>query len=454
MLLALSACSTKKHDEPAPAAAPEPVRLYTEDEIKTFQSALDVRLQATKARHCTRPLLRGTAVPSSAHDALVELALPHGPFGECLQRYTSAKATNADMPVFLALDRECGDEVEAAIIAAVSHDDACSPYQVGIGVLPETLAPILRSADAIGTRARARAKTDPAGAIALVADAIRAYQDLGRGQTNLIVAMISVAAEKTLLGHAHAILDGSHLTAPQLTALAATFDALLASEPPFGDTMLGEADSFELFLGYARVMPADWTPPGGWDQGLRTLESPDLGTKTDPRDYAALMMEWSELRHKNLATSCPSAGTLATCYAGLGDIATRTAALMPLDPNKLTAEMIALAGSGDAASLDATRHHLRESLIIVLERVAAASFQQYAAKRALPIAQLASARIELEVLRLGHCPNAATLNPLLTPAALGEPLVAAINGKGAGAQLSITPPAWVGDTTPWLVPCP
>ncbi|MBA2538685.1 MAG: hypothetical protein H0V17_03545, partial [Deltaproteobacteria bacterium] len=64
-------------------AAPN-VRLFTDDEIKKFESALRARFVSNKTRSCPRPVLRGTPAAGRAITDQLVFEKPTGTLATCL----------------------------------------------------------------------------------------------------------------------------------------------------------------------------------------------------------------------------------------------------------------------------------------------------------------------------------------------------------------------------------
>jgi len=112
---------------------------------------------------------------------------------------------------------------------------------------------VMYGAHLLGLRARLSAERGtPAFALWMLLDGAAAFRDLGRGRVGLIGSMIAVASTDLLLEQARAILTVATLAPADLDALIAGVDALVASEPPFAETLAAERDYFELYYGMRR----------------------------------------------------------------------------------------------------------------------------------------------------------------------------------------------------------
>src|SRR5438067_1131286 len=119
-------------------AAPSAPRLFTDDEIKKFETATRARFAGYKDRHCSRPVLRGAPAAGRATTDLQAFEKPTGALAACVTTlmklsgkdglYDAVETRHPDLKAF---DARCGAQLEAVVRKAVSHEDACSPFQIG-----------------------------------------------------------------------------------------------------------------------------------------------------------------------------------------------------------------------------------------------------------------------------------------------------------------------------------
>ena len=267
--------------------------------------------------------------------------------------------------------------------------------------------------------------------------------------------MVAVASTDALLDGAAAILATTSPTPTAVEALVPAVDALLASSPPFGEALQGEADSMALYFGAELLEPAGWAPPGGWpaDLGPRARPTPAADPLTpDPRDEGALSLVVAAQVAALLERACPASVPLRACRDQLAAQAQADAATAPPDLAAVYAELVTKAlapGAHDLATLaEGARVRIRDQIVATLMAVARPAYHDYAAKLAGTTARLAALRLELEVRRViartGQCPSADALTAppfaaLRAPAALGDALVI----TATPASIEIAPPAWV-----------
>jgi len=450
-------------------AAPGP-RLFTDDELARFERGLQDRLAETAKRACPRPVVREPGTDGPAAADLVVLVEPTGTL-VCLPEIGKLASSSSievgtlvetRAPRLLDLEAMCGDELEEAVRKAAAHRDACSPFQLGLRKDPDTWMNVMYGAHLLGLRARLSAERGtPAFALWMLLDGAAAFRDLGRGRVGLIGSMIAVASTDLLLEQARAILTVATLAPADLDALIAGVDALLASEPPFAETLAAERDYFELYYGMPPLKGTSWVPPGGWPDGTGPRsgsgDTGPFGTKPmtkHPRDEAGIMFAAAEGMAADRATACPATATLKACHEGL---VTLGETAKSHDPKAIGEQLWTdLAKAVGSADTTATAHRIREAIVGVLESVAHPAFSQYAAKRAAGFARLAAFRLHLEILRQGHCPTEGELAgppypALRAPAALGDTLAVQTL---AGGDLEVSPPAWAASNKPpWRISC-
>jgi hypothetical protein len=419
-------------------------RLVTEAEIVAHEAALMGRVAETKTRTCKRPLLRGQPLPGTAADDLHALAAPTGDLAACdarLAKLGDIKAAAAARDAkFMAIVQECGPRYEAALVKAVSHEDACSPYQVGM-LTAQSLTSTLRATRVLGVRAVDRAAAgDAAGGLWLVLDAMRFADDLARGHTTLLDLMVAVAATNNLADYAFDILAAHPIAPEKASELSAAVGVLLAHQQSFADTFRGERDLMDLHYALAPLKPKEWVPPGGWPEGKdqRTGARGELLTK-NPRDEHAIMFLTSERFAREAAAACPPTATLEACAKAFGE----TAPASKPDQASLAKIYDELKSAKD---IDAARLKIRGALVDVLGAVARPAFSDYIRKRGNAVAKLAAVRIHLELGRRaasGTCPPAIDLSDeIIAPPGLGGRMLLTITKDG----VDIAPPAWAAGT--------
>lgn len=434
-----------KSDAKKAPTKPSSSQLYTAAEIETFEQELTARLDANAKRTCPRPLLRGAPRPGPASDDIIALVEPKGPLAACLDKVAAAQTTGKledqieqRAPAILAIDQECGELVATTFSNIAAHEDGCSPYQPGRR--PETAKPLrpIHAAHMLGLRARIVADKDPAAALWLLATGLRALQDIGRGHVNLVTSLTVAAGYNALLVQVEKIVDTATLAPDAATALAAAFDALIAGEPRFADTLQGEADWKGLYGGLMRYMPATWAPPGGVpDPDPRKHGMPALakGTRLDARDSGGLVLDSAREVAASLAQACPATASYKMCRDGLelraakrATVARRPEAL--IDPVAVATK---LASSGKPA--EEIRQDARRLALDTLEPGLHFDYMSYLDKKAQIVWRLVAAQIALAT-------RAATCKPAQPTQAASDLFGDAFHVElDAGVQ-RVTPPGF------------
>ena len=107
-------------------------RLYTDAEVARERAELASELDANAKRACKRPVLVGTPTPGPATTDIMAVVEPTaGPLVDCATRLDKLAATSdligdakAHAPSLVDYDQTCGAPLEAAIRAAIQHEDA------------------------------------------------------------------------------------------------------------------------------------------------------------------------------------------------------------------------------------------------------------------------------------------------------------------------------------------
>jgi hypothetical protein len=443
LVFVLLGCSHK-------AAAPsEPTRLYNEAELAQAKAEVLKRAAANATRTCPRPVLEGKPTPGPATADMIAIFEPTGALAACeaqlaenLNELQAQFATRT--PAVLALEHSCGPQLEAAVRAAIGHEDSCWPYQIGVHPLPEHIASPFGIVHLLDLRADLAAEHDLAGALALELATLRFAHDLGRGHQGVLGLLYGALTSELTIDNVRAMLEDRHPTATELDALAPHLDALLATEPSFTDGLEAESEQTALYVGMALLEPATWIPPGGWPPGQERPD-PKLIPGLELHDAAGLVM--ASLDNPTIA-ACPRAASLLACFQGLSSPADSVE--LPNVPGLLAS--LRQQGTTDPVKLRA----------IVAERLAnVTAWSGYANKLARSVALLAALRIHVEILRTvartGHCPDAAALDrspfaELATPATLGASLTLAVSGPAIELGLPMFVDA-KGRST-WRVSCP
>lgn len=417
----------------------EPGRVFSDAEIAAYETGLLARVAVNKSLVCKRPVLRGTPTTGPADADIIAFTEPSGALADCLRETRALEDGGARLrdvvasrsPAVLALVKRCGPLLEAAIGTAIAHEDACSPYLAGRRVEPPELMTPIAAAHILGVYVQLRAERgDPVGAMWLVAEAARMFQDLGRGPTFLMPPMIGNAATRLVLEVSQPIVD--KLTRKQAAQLVPVFDALVASEPRFGDVLRGEAQYMGLMTGLANMKGSDWVPPGGTRVELQQ-DNRLVGGSFHPLDEAALLVGTAEQLERDLVTACPADATYKACVEGLQAMAAK-ATSPTTDKATVHKTLVELATRRDTPeNREKVRLEIKQLLLDITSNVARPRYAGYVANRAMGVGRLVATRIALGVRQTGTCPTTSPPN-----SALGAELELEREGK----TLKVVVPKW------------
>lgn len=204
------------------------------------EAALDGWLaQASRVKFdCRRPPLRGDPLPGDPADSVRAVLDRHGPHESCFDAYDEHKlridaapgdADSAETRVASACQK-----LRAEVRRAVSYGVGCSPF--GLADTSDLFAPTDHRSDALRLRNIARVQARvlaKAGrrveAAEALLDLLRLTQDLERGATNLIDAMIAATRPP---GELAAIVMSPDLEPAEAAVLHGQFVSLIASAVP------------------------------------------------------------------------------------------------------------------------------------------------------------------------------------------------------------------------------
>lgn len=414
ILVGLGGCKSK---------GPPSAQLFSDAEIATFRAELDARLATTAKQACRAGAdLAAIIEPGKApHAACVEQVVqfvrnlpPSETPNELLEKH---------VPDAVALDEVCGPTLEALVVAAADHAETCAPYQTGVRVTPDLLG-ALATWKFLSYRAKwIVERGDRERGTTLLLALLRTAQDLGRGRTQLMPAMISIAEVGIIADRLDAILAA--LEPIQLDRIATALDRALADVPRFTDLMAGERDLLEVAYAMGALDPA-WIPPGGIPVE-RAAVTPTANAA--PRDEAGILFASTAARDVRIQRACPASATLAMCHNTFARQSKVTA------PAIAEAEWERLANA-DADELDAVRRQVLTNLLEGMEAHDVA-FADHVGAIAQEVARLAVLRAHVEVRRTGKCevPDA-----IRSPVRLGMALPFEVTGD----RIVMKPPPWVG----------
>ncbi len=391
--------------------------LVTTAEVDAHKAKL-LDVVARPSGRCKRPVLRGTASPGTAAVDVMALDANDTPIGRCLTEWRAIDSFTQRTPEKLRVLEHCGATLEAGLRAAIQHEDACSPYGLG-GPEPVEMSSVLYVGQILGERARVMADAgDVQGALWLLLELARFGQDHGRGRTAMLAAMLQTAVVDQAVEHATAILKSGKPS--NIDELATAVDALLASEPSFGEAVGSDPYRVALDFGLPAFESASWVPPGGWRKDQ--LRPNTLDDKA--RDSARMMLVFGSVNGAKIAQACPVDASLAACRRGF---------LRSID---------ATSSDGSARSL------ILQALVESQTGQYLAVWPPYVDKRATSHGGLIALRLQLEVLRKG-CADRAALAKLATTPTLGDVMRLSYTAD----SVTVRPPAWVASEEPITIHC-
>ncbi|MBI5503008.1 MAG: hypothetical protein HY907_22375 [Deltaproteobacteria bacterium] len=331
-------------------------RLFDEARIEALRDEFLEQAAANRTRVCRRPVLRGETLPGPADDDLLAIVADTGPAAACraavyengrvlvpLTRFIAdsvpAGTPRRSPPPARPLDQPLGEfgevfeMVEAAcaglpeaIRRAVGHEDACNPYLPGRRAMPRMREQVnvARAAGLLARRSMREGRLEEAGR--LLMDALRLGQDFGRGGS-WIGPMISTVAIRVLAGDVELLFNAPSAFPEGLAAsLQAELTALLSSEPHPSEYFADDCLQVVLQDLLPSLMPAGWTPPGGWDvdkgppntvTGEGEASGDGEGNDVAPRDARALALLATRSVRERFLSACPRESTREACIDGI-----------------------------------------------------------------------------------------------------------------------------------------
>jgi hypothetical protein len=400
-------------------------------------------------------VLRGAPKAGPASDDMLAIDKPTPTMHVCLAGLHElseadgglAAAVTERRPALLALDRACGPELQGVVVRSVAHQDACSPFLVGVRAEPAAITRYLEVAHLVGLRARMLADKDPEAGLALALDIVRFGQDFGRATSLVNVVIGSVVAEIGIES-ARNIVAQRRLALADLDAATTTVDALLATEPPIAASLSAELEHFLLHVAMAPNQPDGWQAPGGWPDGKRPAREANV-TIAHPRDVAAMVFLAGDIVAEHVADACRPSASLAACHGALDRLVqTRPDGEVPALYARI---MHAILQTTDL-SVDDVRMHLRHQIAEVLANEPLAQFRSSVARRGATVARLGSLRLQLEVEKV-------IARTRWCPAAIGEQFVVGLGDYITATvdtrTITISPPTWARrETVPYTIVCP
>lgn len=436
----------------APAGAAEAV---SEADLPAIEESVLAQARANQTRQCTRPVLRGAALPGPADDDVLALLDPAGAHAGCYaaidgkeldlraawqpdgDKGSIRQARPLDHPeawdaAAVAIARAC-DGVPEALARAVAHQDACSPYLPGRRG-QGTLKSFVSLAWATMAKARERARGgDARGAIELLLDFVRLGQDFGRGGSSFTEAMLAAVTLRLVAADIGMLLGSPALDAAALAALGEQLDRLLDSEVHPSAFLHAKKLELALYSLLPLLHGRDWLPPGGFPAEHAAAADPGSGqneaVEAVEERFARMGLIMAEELDRDLAQRCPAQASLRQCVDGL-QVRVRLAADAAAMPSAAT--------DGDPTRLHGEE---RRQVLDVMGNASAALDLKYVLHQVWRTAVLEGFRIAVvsrrSLLGGGPCPSRAGVE--------SERLGGAITIEATDTGHTVMAPAWLDD---------
>jgi len=392
-------------------------RLFTDTEIEVFERSARAAGRENALRECKRAPLRGAAVPGKADGAIVALIEPEkgGEIEACLalvgergdelskalregesralSQRASALGSDESAGVLGIVEARCAP-VLSKMREALQHEDACSAYLPGRREKPDRLINLVRLSEVAAVfarKARREGRAREAAEIAL--DGLRFNQDLCRGGSEMIFAMLSTVGTGRLAAELSALIGGprDQVTEELLSEIDGELSALIEGEPHPADILLAEGLGW--VLEHSRGTQRQEAEGEG---GL--LDTSSMGL--DRRDEDAASSFAIKGVTERLAAACREAETFAQCRLRLDAEVARL---------EKAASGNSLAAVGRQLASDEPREAVRRRALDVLEAMGAGAYGNYLDWQAGRPVVVAALRFEVavrrEAIRLGRCPE-------------------------------------------------
>jgi hypothetical protein len=346
--LACSACGEKEN----PIIEDPFEDLSFEEQAKAAAHEFLAIAKANATKSCKRPVLRGTPLPGKAADDIIAAVEPAGENDSCLLSLTEEKdlrlrnfyfgygefSQDGFPPRKLGTVRPFDNDSKTrepfdhlltacapALVRAgkaVAHTDACSPYLPGVRKIKNedgySMHVRFTMLVAVSMIERARAGERKI-VLEMILDQIRFEQDLHRGGTSLINAMIATAGTGRLVPVLEWILNRPDpLGSPLLAQIDREFAALVASEPHPSEFLDGDTVDTAVFSALPMLLGPRWSPPG------KVIGKPDEAIAFGPIN-ARLMLVTEHRNRLAYLIACRPENTPAACFFNMDEMSEKAA---------------------------------------------------------------------------------------------------------------------------------
>ncbi len=425
----------------AAQTSPGPLVLVPATELAELEATALAEAEKNRTRQCFRPVLSGQPVQGNADAEIIAIVE-----SEAHTRCYQAMKDQAE-PVTAYLDGPVDKSIPApsqvvsaclglpaAMAAAVQHVDACSPYLFGRRAQPDLFS-VVQGGRALAVLIRSEgAAGNWSGAIDSALLGLRFYQDLNRGPgASLIMAMVSTAASEAILEQGlRPLLENGVPGEPDFGRLARGVSALLATDPPFCDTLAYERFGLPLQMMLPALKEKGWTPPGGFDHNMSPPTS-DPATNSlglAPGQEMALAWVAMEEVHHRFAALCKAHHKVAGLYQAMHAASVGVTSRVRESQWRRVLRLF----------VSPNPHaELRSWIVDILSSVAIPSFDRYVLEYAQRRFKLQGLRLQLLVARYSIannvCPSLKGLeHPDFAPATVdpgsGKPMVIRVPKNG------------------------
>jgi hypothetical protein len=440
--------------------------LVSKAELKTLEDQAMTEIEKYRQMKCPRPVLRGKALPGSGNADMIAVIEGTSETADCRkllkdksEELFEALSFEENTPVagrpargwrearplndpkaatdqLLFIEGACSQAINL-VRRAVKYEEACSPYLPGRRGEPAliTHVRILRVLAAAARRYLVEGRTREG--VDLLLDGLRFGQDMSRGGSSLIEAMVSSAAGKALFQVLElAFNQPKPIGEKYLDTISKELSLLIETEVHPGTILRGEMWTMILYSIMPAVKGKGWVPPGGWGTEGRPADSADqdvLGSKVfgaSPKDDMAVAWMATLETGQEQIKACPTDKLPIECHNNLLELAKKTEATADDYLDRINRVWT-------KNNTEDKIKEIRRQVIDILKGVAAPAYNKYIAKMGQARFLLAALKLHVEYRRLAEktktCPDAKAFDK--------EPLRSLRNDPYSGKPILIETPS-------------
>ncbi|MBW1871693.1 MAG: hypothetical protein JRJ19_06490 [Deltaproteobacteria bacterium] len=441
--------------------------LVSQAELKTLEDKALAEIEKYRQMKCPRPVLRGTAIAGSGNADMIAVIEGNSETADCrklleqkseqlfealnfeektavagrpLRGWREARPLDdpkASTDKILFLEGACSQAINL-VRRAVKYEEACSPYLPGRRGEPALIIHIRTMRILAATARRYLMEGRTRECVELLLDGLRFGQDMSRGGSSLLEAMVSAAAGKVLYQVLElAFNQPKPIGEKYLETVSKELTQLIKTDVHPGTILRGEMWTMILYSVMPAVKGKDWVPPGGWGTEGR---GPIAGEEQDnlagkifganaKDDMAVAWLATLETGHEQLK-ACPIDKLPIECHNNLLELAKKmdVAADDHLDRiNRIW----------NVAKAEDKIEEIRRQVIEILKGIAAPAYNKYIAKMGQARFLLAALKLQVEYRHLAEktksCPDAKAFDK--------EPLKSLRNDPYSGKPILIETPS-------------